>query len=506
MKRIRARSLLALALLAAACRTGPPTPARPLVIAVPWELDTLDPHAKNFVATFAVVSQFYEPLVSTDAEMHLQPCLASRWENPDPSTWVFHLRRNVVFHGGKPLRAEDVVYTIERLLTDNTLEMGGYVLYIASVRARDDYTVEIRTQRPVSVLLNKLRFVEIIPKGSAPGLLATRPDGTGPYRLATWKGNEMKLAVNERYWGIKPEVPRVDLHLARSPDAALAELLDGRAQLVLCPSKARAAALSPDRFRIRRRPNIFVKYMSYDLARDETPYCSARPNPFKDPRVREAIDLAIDRRALIAGLPTEAVPASQLVPPFIFGYDSKIPESRPDLPRARELMAQAGLQAGFDVTLDVRRIFSDAALLVAAALRPIGIRVTLRVAPDKEFFARMDRRDSTFHLSRFGCLTGDLSDILDNALHTPDPQRHFGIHNYVGYSNPDVDRAIEESSRIQAINTRRNALQKISEMLVKDRVWISLYVDEDVYALDRRLEWQPRNDGLILAADIRLAR
>ena len=501
------KSLLAILLLpaflaAAAC--GRISPSGSIQISVPHMVVDLDPHAHNQLASFAIVSQFYDTLVTTDENMQIQPCLASRWENPDPSTWIFHLRPGVRFHSGKPFAAEDVVYSLDRLLRSTGLEMTGYLLYIDSVRALDPMTIQIRTTKPLAILLNKLRFISILPKGSVESEIPTHPDGTGPYRVARWeKGKLLRLARFDGYWGKKAPLARVTFLLDRGPEAALADVLSGRSQLAQCNSKKLESALR-DRpaFRVLHRSSIFTKYLGYDLSRDVTPRCAVRPNPFRNPLVREALNIAIDRSALVESLPYNAVPASQLVPPFIFGFDPKIRLPATDRTRARDLLRQAGLPGGFSATLQTRKILADAARRVCDQLRTVGISLDLEVLSDPDYFARMDARDTTIHISRFGCLTGDVSDILDNVLHSLDPARHFGIHNYVGYGTPETDAEIEASAEKQSVNARRDALQQIEDRLMRDLVWIPLFVDQDDYAVDRRFEWQPRNDGIILASEI----
>ena len=492
------------ALAAAACGS-PRAPFGDVVrISVPHEVVELDPHARNQLAAFSIVSQIFEPLVTTDASMQIQPCLASRWENPDPSTWIFHLRENVRFHGGETFDAGDVVYTLDRLLRTPGLEMTGYLLYIDSVSAIDARTVRIRTTKPLAVLLNKLRFISIVPRGATRAGLNAHPDGTGPFRLAEWiPGKLLRVVRNEAYWGPRPAVREADFRLDRSPAGALSDLLEGRADMAQINSKRlRLALAGTRRFRTYRRTSIFVKYLGYDFAHDAPEGVTPAPNPFRDRRVREAMNLAIDRRRLIAALPDDAVPASQLVPPFIFGFNPRIGEAPYDPARARALLAEAGFSGGITAPLLTRKLFAEPAAEVAAQLARVGFHLNLRVVPDPEFFAIANAGRSPFHLSRFGCLTGDISDILDNVLHTLDPVRHFGIHNYVGYGNPELDRAIEASAEMQGINARRDALQRVEQRLMDDLVWIPLYVDDDDYAADRRLSWQPRNDGLILASEI----
>jgi peptide/nickel transport system substrate-binding protein len=475
-----------------------------LGIAVPYEVETLDPHVRDQLGAVAITAHFYEPLVTTDANMQIQPCLARRWENPDPLTWVFHLQNGVTFHSGKPFQAEDVVFTLERLLKNPDLGISAYAQYIAEASAVDPLTVRLRMTRPLSVLLSKLRFIAIIPRGVTPLALREHPDGTGPYRLAGWrKGEALRMVRNEKYWGKKPDFRAVTMHLDRSPEAAVQELLAGQSQLIRCNSKNLQAMVerSPQ-FRVLRRTSIFIMYLSYDLARGITPYADARPNPFQKKAVRQAINMAIDRKRLIARLTRDAIPATQLVPPFIFGFNPKIAPPVYDPVKARGLLREAGLPNGFEVKLDARKTMSDAAKDVRDQLAQAGIRVTVNALGTREFYDRARRHDLSFYLTAYACPTGDVSDLLNDSIHTPNETSRLGLSNYMGYASPEIDQAIEESAMIQPVDERRILLQKIMSTLVEELVWIPLYVDEDVYAIDRSLSWEPRSDSFVLAAEV----
>lgn len=486
--------------LAAAC-TPAPRPGT-VVISVPYQVATLDPHARNALSNFALVSQFYEPLVVTDAEMRLHPGLARLWENPDPSTWVFHLRP-ARFHSGRMATAEDVVFSLRRLREQPGLEMSGYIHYIEEVAAVDQRTVRVRTTAPVAVLLNKLRFVAIVPAGSRGEDLAARPDGTGAYALEDWEqGRRLRVRRRDHAPPGAPDV--VEFLLDRSADEAAGDLLSGRAQLAQVGSRAALARVrATGRFRDASHPSLFVKFVAYDVARIKTPYVDAPVNPFRDKRVRQAMDLALDRRRLVAALSTPAVPVDQLVPPAIFGFNPRLPGRVHDAAQARALLAEAGYPGGFRVRLHVRELFQEAAHVVRAQLGAIGIVVDVDVSDDPAFLDRLRRRDVSLYLSRFGCPTGDVSDILDNTLHSPDPARHLGGQNYGGYSNSDVDAAIERSAAIDSVPARRVALERIMERLMTDLPWLPLYVDEDVYAFDPALDFRPRSDSFILASELR---
>lgn len=503
---MRSKALPFLAVLAGllACAPRPRRSAETMGISVPYEIETLDPHARDQLGANAIAANFYDPLVRTDAAMQVQPCLAKRWENPDPSTWIFHLQQGVVFQSGKPFTAEDVVYTFERLMKNPGLEISTYAQYIGDVQAIDPHTVRFRMSRPLSILLNKLRFIAIVPRGTQAASLRDHPDGTGPYRLAEWKkGVVLRLARNERYWGRRPGFSLVDLYLDRSPEAAVADLLAGRSRLVQCNSKNLAPQVeSSPRFRVLRRPSVFTAYLSYDLARPATPYVDARPNPFRSKLVRQAISMAIDRKRLVARLTHDALPATQLVPPFIFGYSPRIAPPAYDPEGARALLRRAGYPKGFAVTLDARKILAEAAEDVKDQLAQVGIRVAVVLRGTQEFYGRAERGDISFYLSAYGCSTGDSSDLLNSTFHTRDAEHHLGVNNYSGFGSADMDRRIEESAAIQTVDQRRNLLQNITEGLMDEYAWIPLCVNEDVYAVDSDLSWEPRSDSHVLAAEV----
>lgn len=494
--------LALLVLTAVSCRKPPERDA--IEIAVPYEVETLDPHAEDKVSNQALLANLYEPLVVLDRNLKVTPGLATSWESPDSSTWVFHLRPSVTFHSGRPLRAADVAYSFNRILRRTDLEMRNYLLDVSEVVATSTLTVEIRTRHPARNLLNKLSAVGIIPEGGDQERLRTSADGTGPYSLAAWsKAESASLIRNDRYWGGPAPIRRVEFALGRGPDAAIRGLLDGRYQLIQCDSKKVEVALEhSDRYSVLRRDNLFVKYMAFDLARDVTPFSSARPNPFRDIRVRRAVNAAIDRHRLVKEMWGYAVPATQPVPRLVFGFNPAIPEAVWDRDEAMTLLKEAGLPKGFPVVLHARKILGEAAALIREDLGNVGIGVEVRILPDAEFFDLVGRRGSTLWVNRFGCITGDAGEFLDDLLHSTDRARHLGMFNYGGYASSELDRAIEASAGIEKIETRRGALQEILRRAMEDLIVIPLYNDQDVYALERSYSWEPRSDSQIRAFEI----
>lgn len=491
-----------LSLLPSACGRAPET----ITIAVRDEIDSLDPHKKDALISIGVLSNVYEPLVFTDAEMRIQPVLALSWENPDPLTWIFRLRPGVVFHGGQSLTAADVVSALERARTGD-LEMKTYLAEVERIRARDDLTVEVRTRRPDRIFLRRVAFVPIVRAGSTVESLEQTPDGTGPYAVADWKNEEsLGLRRHDRYHGGRPPLREVRFRFGVTTESALAGLRDDTYQLAQADAKTlRARMEGQGRYQVLQASSVFVQYLGYDLARDVTPFCSARPNPFKDPRVRQALDLAIDRQVLVSGLSTDALPASQLVPRLVFGHNPRIRPAAHDPATARALLEATGLGAGFQVVLHARPFYAEVAASVKAQLRAVGIEVELRLLSGAEYYEAAQRRNMSFWIAAFGCTSGDASELLNNVIHSRDETGSRGALNISGYANPVLDRAIDATGAIDDPGRRGQALEQLMHTVTEERVGLPLCIAQDGFALERRFRWRPRADGFIRAAEIALA-
>lgn len=486
------------------CRPAAEQVALPVVISVPFEIDTLDPLARDRISNFNFAVHFYEPLVSTNADLEVVPRLATHWSNPTPTTWLFHLRQGVRFHGGAPFGAEDVVATFEALRRDPSLELSVYLAPVSSVRAVDPATVEVRTHRPVAVLLNKLCSIPIVSRGAASRPRGTLVDGTGPYRLVSWrKGFTVEAERNEGYWGERPAVRSVRFLLGRGPAESVADVLEGRAQLG--PARGRSdeeRVRDRDDVRFVRRAGLMTRYLGFDVASERNPGVDAPENPFRRREARLAIAAAVDRARLVASLPSLAIPAAQLVPAFIFGFDPEVRDEAPDPRRARELLAAAGIPRGVGGRLLVRSLAADTAEALAEALSPLGIALSVEAVGDVEFFERARREPPALFVTRYACSTGDGSDVLDVALHSPDPSRGYGAMNFGRVADPELDRRIEESAGVLEAAERRERLQAAFRR-VREEAWVvPLQVDETAWLVSSRVVFRPRPDGYVLAGEL----
>jgi peptide/nickel transport system substrate-binding protein len=488
---------LPLAVAAAGCRRAGAD--RSFRIALPYQIGTLDPHVSTTTGAFTMLGNVYEPLVFAHTSQILRPGLARRWTSPDPLTWIFELRPDVRFHSGRPLTARDVVHTYDRVIGDSQLEARYYLGEVAAVEALDARSVRLRARRRTPVLLRKLSHVFIVPADSS-----AHDDGTGPYAVADWQpGRSLSLERNDAYWDQPTAVRRATFSLDLGPQEVGEGLRAGAFEMALIGQPRQGAPLADlGRYREQRRGTLHVKYLAFDLGRSVTPFCSVRPNPFLDRRVREAVHLALDRGRLVSRLPTYAATADQLVPREVFGFAPDLARTASDPERARRLLEEAGFPEGLKVALHTRELLKDAARLVAQQLGEVGVEADVRPLADDRYFAGLARREFSLWLDRWSCTTGDSMELFENALHTSHAATGLGSFNESGFSDRRLDRAIEEALELEAPPERRAALEGLMAMAMQALPWIPLYTDEEVWVIDRAFAWEPRVDHWLHIADI----
>ena len=327
-----AGSLLALtALLGATSATL--AQSRDITIVLQEEPYSVEPCNANTSIIGKVLRQnIVETLVDRDPDTgEIIPRLATSWEHPDALTWLFHLREGVKFHDGADFNAASVVYAINRTLNASfdcevrIKVFGGFDIELSEV---DPYTVKMVTSVPQPILPTMLVPVTIMSPNTPEAVMADRPIGTGPYEFVDRvPGTEINLRRFEGYWGEKPQVERAK-YVWRSESSVRAAMVQtGEADLA--PSIAVDDATTA----------MDVPYPNSETSRLRIQ--SDQP-PFDDRRVREALNIAIDRDALRGSVfSPDVIPSTQLVPPGTVGYNEKLEVWPYDPDRARQLLAEA---------------------------------------------------------------------------------------------------------------------------------------------------------------------
>jgi peptide/nickel transport system substrate-binding protein len=492
-RRPAGRTLLAglLALATGGCQPGAPPPERPLRIALGARPLGLDPHLGGDFHTFSVLANVYDGLTHLDARLRVEPALAERWESPDELTWVFRLRRGVRFHDGRPLTSEDVVFSLLRARDLPGSTCASYLVSVESVRAIDGLTVEVATTRPDPMLLNRLAFALIVPRGAPERIEA--PIGTGPYRLLPPADDgPIVLQASPVSWREPARVRRVELVPPLSPDGHGLSPLPPDIDILSVVDPEQLPAVRAAGYQVVTRPGLTTYYLLPGL--DQT--------PFSDLRLRQAVSLALNRPALVSRtLGGFGSPANQLVRRLVLGFDPTLPPLARDLERARTLVAEAGYPEGLDVDLEHRAGLR--VTQIAEQLAEAGIRAAPRALPWDRMVSRLRARDVPLYFGACTCNSGaDASEVFESMLHSPQPGRGFGDSNDNAYSSPRLDEVIEEAGRSFSLIARRQLLQRGARLASEDLPIIPVYFADDLFGVRPGIEWEPRLDGRVLAFEV----
>jgi peptide/nickel transport system substrate-binding protein len=398
----------------------------------------------------------------------MEPALATDWSvSDDGLTWTFNLREGVMFHNGRELVADDVVYSLKRIQNPDTGSGAGYRLAnVASVTAVDPYTVEIAVTQPtpnLPVLVGGYKGMAIVAEENVEdGTIDTAPIGSGPFAFDTYTpGEGVTLVKNENYWqeGL-PLLDGVEFRVIPDPTVLLTNLKTGEVQWIDSVPPAELADLQGDSdFTVGTAPAGDYHYFALN---------ENRP-PFDDVRVRRAIAMAIDREEITeaatfgAGTPTQtAIPAGNF---WSFDYS---PFTAGDIEGAQALLDEAGVtDLEILVTSDYPETVTQAQV-IAAQLEPLGVTVTIN---DVDFATWLDLEGSgefdAFMLSWIGNIDPD---EFYYAQHRTDAG-----FNFQGYSNPEVDELLD-AARVEADQDARKALyDQAATLIVDEASYIFLY-------------------------------
>jgi peptide/nickel transport system substrate-binding protein len=495
--------------------------AAELKIALAADVSSLDPHYLNIAPNINLSSHLFDTLVLVDPAGKLVPGLAESWRTVDDTTWEFRLRRGVRFHDGSELKAEDVIFSLDRpaTLTASPGPFTSYTRQIVARRALDDYTLQLKTATPYGPLPLDLSSIFIVSKKAAEH--ADTEDfntgkaliGTGPFRFAGFaRGDRIDLVRNDDYWGGKTPWERVRFRIISAAAPRLAALLAGDVDVIEnVPTADLARLQAHPRLSVQQKVSWRTIFWHLDQRPQPSPFITGkdgRPlqrNPLADARVRLALSKAIDRKALVArtmeGL---ALPASNIVSPGIFGYNEAIKVEGYDPEGAKRLLAEAGYPDGFALTLHgpSNRYINDERIVqtVAQFLARVGIAARVETLPLSVYFRRARAGEFSVALLGWGTLAGDFG--LRTLAGTPDPKTGWGTWNWGKYSNPQVDELVRQALASVDQSRREAHAREAAALALKDVAVIPLHHQLATWAVRRGLAYPGRVDEFTFAHQI----
>ncbi|HTV71405.1 MAG TPA: ABC transporter substrate-binding protein [Rhizobiaceae bacterium] len=488
---------------------------------------TMDPHFLWTGANTSYHVQIYGALLQLDAKAQVRPMLAESWRTVDDTTWEFKLREGVVFHDGTPFTAADVVATFKRLpnVPNAAGPLTGALVGIRDVVAVDDFTVHVLTNGPSPVVPHQVAQIPIIPSEIAES--ATTADfntgkaaiGAGPFAIDTYvAGDRLELRRFDQFWGDKPEWERATFRFISDDSARVAAFLSGSVDMI--------DAVPPvDVSRLRETPEAIVHtgssdrviFLWMDHERDVTPFATdldGKPlakNPFKDSRVRRAINHAINRDVIVDRVMDKlAIPASQIVPPGFGGYDEAIDVPSYDPELAKSLLKEAGYPDGFGLTIHCPndRYVNDGAVCQAVGqqLAQIGLKMIVEPMPRAVYFPMVTdhagERSSLF-LFGWGSSSGGEADLLWQGIHTFDKDKKLGTWNLGHYSNAEADALIEKALVTLDADERHRIEAGVIKTIMEDVAVVPLHYQTVNVATRKGLSYTVHADENTLITEVK---
>ncbi|XOK59853.1 ABC transporter substrate-binding protein [Paenibacillus elgii] len=471
------------------------TKEKVLTIARSGDILGFDVHNHGFTSTESVHVNMFNYLVKRDREGKFQPDLAVSWENVNPTTWRFKLRPGVKFQNGDPFTAADVKFSLERVAQDAKLVENGNYKQIKEVKVVDDLTVDVITHEAEPVLLSRLSRLgsSMLPskyiqeKGWDEFL--KKPVGTGPYKFSEWiRDDRVILVKNDDYYGEKGKWDKLVFRSIPEEATRVSELLtDGVDIAVQIPPTDMKRINNVNSTQTISGPTTRVMLLSLRTT----------SGPTADPRVREAIDLAINKKAIIDSLfegdgketLTPIIPGIFGAKPDLFGKSNYNPE------RAKQLLKEAGFENGLTISFtgSVGKSLKDkeTSELIAAMLEEVGIKVKMEIL-----------ESSKFNEKRNAGTTGDMflvaysNSMFDAAL------LYKRLKPDTGYNNPEVTKLLGDAEKNMNAQEREKQFQQVQDILAKDRPQIPLLQLSANYGINKRIEFTPRIDEITYADEI----
>jgi oligopeptide transport system substrate-binding protein len=484
------------ALLAAGCSSGVKTPDTQKILRCAYTTSpsTLDPITTQELYSYYVVRQMYNGLTDRTPDGSLFPGLAEKWETKNSGkSYRFTLRKGVRFHSGKELTARDVKYTFEKILSPKS-KGGAGAQYLRNIVGApdvqagksadlkgfvmlDDYDFEIMQEKP-DVYLPYYCSVECLYvvdgdalKGQDDVWWQRFSAGTGPFRLESYQRNRRIIfKANLDYWRGRPPLDRVEIDIVPSEDTALSMYEDGQLDMIEAPS----AQVT----RIRANPQLLSQLHNIPVAR--LVYIGFNDRlypPFADKRIRQAINLVIDRKKMTSNIMEDtAYPLYGVIPVGFRGYDKSIAEIPYDPDQARRLLREAGYTKDNPLPPVEFSCYPDpvenlvASYITSQLITELGMRVQLHQAERSKILNDLRNRQVPFYISGSTAAYGDVRTILASV---------FGSEGFARFRGNDFDPLLEKAAQTNDAEQRDGIYHRIEQMLLSNWAVAPLYTKKD---------------------------
>ncbi|MFD2654617.1 glutathione ABC transporter substrate-binding protein [Gracilibacillus thailandensis] len=445
-----------------------------LVITVPSDVVSLSAQGQNDVPSSNVRENIYETLTTLNDEQEIEPGLATDWEQVDDVTWEFHLQEGVTFHDGAEFNAEAVKKSFDRLADEKIASPYVFLIeQVESIEVVDDYTVRFNLEYPYAPLLANLAhsgtgimsptiidkdYEQLEDGGDVDEYINQNPSGTGPFELEDWSaGESVTLTPYEDYWGDNAKLDSVQFKVVSEQSSRVAELETGVTHVAdqIGPNNMSRVDGLPDAS-VLQSPSVSVSYIGFNIEKE----------PFDDVRVRQALSMAVDKDQIINGVMNGVgIPAIGALAPPVFGYDDSIEGLPYDVEKAKELLAEAGYEDGFETTIwtndNEQRV--DTAVALQAQLGEIGVDVEIQELEWGAYLEGTANGEHDMFILGWSTVTADADYGLYPLFHSSQ-QGEPGNRTFL--ADDEVDELLDEGRRETDPAARKEIYTEVQEKLV----------------------------------------
>jgi glutathione transport system substrate-binding protein len=486
MKRLKLLGVLLLGSLLVA--VGPSSPSlaaqaeKIITIAQYADADRLDPQDTNDNASYSIEKPMIEGLIGFNEKMEQVPQLAEKWDaSPDARVYTFYLRKGVKFHDGTPFNAAAVKASFDRVRNpDNKLRR--YTLYkiISQIDVIDDYTVRFTLSEPFGAMIATFAH----PAGAINSPAAVQkygkdymknPVGTGPYKFQEWVPNDhLTLVKNPDYWD-KNNAAKVDKIIVKpvpEDGTRIAMLQKGDAQFINPVPYSMAEVVKRDKnLSLAESESVYTFWVAMNIQK----------KPFSDVRVRQAMNYAINKEAIIkAVLRGHGKPADSPLAPQVWGY-TPVKSYPYDPAKAKALLAEAGYPNGFKALLrgTVQTDAKEVMVAIQGQLKQVGVDVEILSLPaatlTADRFKPLAENRGEMDYAGWSPSTGD-ADWGIRPLLTKDnwPPSNFTIGFY---TNPKLEEVVKAALQTSDAAKRKAAYAEAQRVIMEDCPWVFLWVN-----------------------------
>jgi peptide/nickel transport system substrate-binding protein len=480
-----AAAALSLALAAPiAAPVAAQTPPGVLIVAQIAEPKSLDPHAVTAVNDFRILMNVYDGLVRyKSGTLEVEPALAESWEiSEDGTVYTFTLREGATFHDGAPVDAEAVKFNFDRMLDEahpfhdtGPFPLSFFFSAVQSVEALDARTVRFTLDAPYAPFLSNLAY----PTGLIVSPAAVRehgadfgrnPSGSGPFRVVEWESNSrVVVEKNPDYWDGAPGLDAIVFRPITDANTRVAEMLSGGVDVMVEVPPDNVAMFADDpAFAVHEQAGPHLWFL----------ILNAKEGPMADRRVRQAVNYAIDKQAIVENVlqGTAEIAAGPTPPAFAWAHNPDLEPYPHDPDKARSLLAEAGAEGAsltFLVTEGGSGMLDPLAMgaAIQADLEEVGLDVAIETYEWNTFLGKVNPGlEGVGDMAEMAWMTNDPDTLPYLALRTEAwPDR--GGFNSGYYSNPEVDRLLEAARRATDQDERARLYKEMQTIVHEDAPW-----------------------------------